>query len=91
MKQKKIIFLQQVSIPKQLKENNFNWGRPHAHQTSLPFERCTKTTLCSQCANNGGIRKVFTADLSQLDMICISSEVLTEDSPPGNPAICMHL
>lgn len=63
----------------------------HTRQSSHPFDHCKMTTLCSQCENNGEISIFFTAELSQLDMICISAEVLTEDSSPENAAICLHL
>lgn len=63
------------------------------HQTSHPFDNCQMTRLCSQCANNEEISGpiLFTAELSQLDTICIPAEVLTEDSSPENAAICLHL
>ncbi len=59
--------------------------------TSHPFDHCEMTTLSSQCANNREISTLFTAELSQLDMICISAEVLTEDSSPENAVICLRL
>lgn len=61
--------------------------RIHTHTTHF----ITAEQQHSQYANNGEIRILFTADLSQLNMICISSEVLTEDSSPGSTTICMHM